>query len=81
MRHLSTTLVAFVMATLAATVVHAHDGHGPLADQGHTPAHYVTEPVHLLPLLGLATVAAAVIYGLLRLNRYRQHGRVTERVG
>lgn len=62
------TPVAVLAVNLSAE---AHDGHGHTADAGHSPLHYVTEPIHLFPLAMVAVLALAAIYGLVRMNRAR----------
>jgi hypothetical protein len=38
----------------------AHEGHGHTAGQGHTAAHYLTEPLHWLQFVALALVVFVI---------------------
>lgn len=55
-------LMAMVVAATSAATVLAHPGHG--VTDPETPAHYVLEPVHAIPVLLL--VAACVMVGIRR---------------
>ncbi|MBX3437017.1 MAG: hypothetical protein KF861_05975 [Planctomycetaceae bacterium] len=49
----------------------AHPGHGTTDPQ--TVAHYLTEPVHLAPLMAVVAVSAAAISLLAARNRQTRH--------
>ncbi|MBP3193745.1 hypothetical protein [Natronogracilivirga saccharolytica] len=57
------TMVAALVMLIAVNSVQAHPGHGE--SDGHSLLHYITEPVHAIPLLGslaFLVVAAFWIY-------------------
>lgn len=53
----------------AGATAFAHPGHGVIDDQ--SPAHYVLEPVHALPLLLLAGACAGAWYAVRALRQRR----------
>ena len=53
-------LLAAAMLACAAGNAWAHPGHG--VTDPETPAHYVIEPVHALPVLVLIAACALVAY-------------------
>ncbi|MFG0333953.1 MAG: hypothetical protein ACF8TS_11370 [Maioricimonas sp. JB049] len=59
-RHSAVT-AATLSAALITTIAHAHPGHGTI--DASQPAHYVVEPLHAAPWIGLVAVAlAAAMY-------------------
>ncbi|MEW4527881.1 hypothetical protein [Maioricimonas sp. JC845] len=46
-----------LFASLTSTIAQAHPGHGTI--DASQPAHYVIEPLHAAPWIGLVAVAAA----------------------
>ena len=59
---MKTMLMAMVIAATSAATVLAHPGHG--VTDPETPAHYVLEPVHAIPVLLL--LAACLLVALRR---------------
>lgn len=57
----SVATVTTLFATLTAAIAQAHPGHGTI--EASQPAHYVVEPMHAAPWIGLVAVAAgAALY-------------------
>ena len=63
-----TYLAAFMLAAFQATSAQAHPGHGPT--DPNTPAHFLLEPLHIMPIMGIA--AAALYLGYRAVARQRQ---------
>jgi hypothetical protein len=61
----------FVLAVLTAVPAMAHPGHGRAATSvdGHSVAHYVTEPVHAIGMVGGLLLVAAVVFVAARVRR------------
>jgi len=61
----SLSLFAFAMLS---RVVHAHSGHGdPSGSAG--VVHYLTSPIHVLPILFAAVLATAIAFVAIRYRR------------
>ncbi len=58
----------WVACTLFATSASAHPGHG-VPDSGFSLTHHLTEPLHVLMIVGTLTVLAALRFRLVRRHR------------
>jgi len=65
LQRFSLSICAFAMLS---RVVHAHAGHGDPSDSTGI-VHYLTSPMHALPLLVAAVVATAIAFVVMRNRR------------
>lgn len=74
-----TSVAALLVAFSAASVTIAHEGHGhPEMQTGLM--HYVSSPVHLVPvLLAAAVISCAAAYGFRRVRSSRKQKAVAVR--
>lgn len=62
----------FVTLALTATLVaNAHEGHG-VVEPGNSLRHYLTEPLHVIPLLLLAGIVIFLVRSLRKGQRNRK---------
>jgi H+/Cl- antiporter ClcA len=73
MKRASLVLMTVCLASISS-VAAAHPGHG-VKGGGHSPIHYLTEAVHVVPMLFVAVLGALAIFCL----RGRLRGRRFER--
>jgi len=57
-RYFKNGVSALLLLLVAATGVWAHPGHGETG--GHSVAHYLTEPFHVIPLVAVIIVSVAI---------------------
>jgi hydrogenase/urease accessory protein HupE len=61
MKRLQTGIIATLVMFSSVTPVMAHPGHGSSSD--HTgPMHYLTEPVHVVVIIGSLLIGLGMIY-------------------
>ena len=64
-------MIAVTLALTATLVADAHEGHG-IVEPGNSLRHYLTEPLHVIPLLLIAGIVIFLVRSLRKGRRNRK---------